>query len=299
MSTEKFFTCRNDRAFKEIFMKEDNKDLLIPLLEVCLGVHIQDLTYLNLEDNVDNVHVRKKSYDLRLSTDIGRIQVEVNANIYDYSRVRQMAYLCNDYSHVTLSGDDYEEDLNMIQINFTYGLMKKFQDKYHYLYDDKGIRIYKLRDEEKKTFVDNFQIYEFNMDYFMKFWYNKDEEMIDKYRYIIMMNLDLDNLSKMTKKDMVVDKYMKEIKRVNEDPGLVHFMSYEEDLRKRQNTMLRRAKEDGVGEGFKQGIEQGIEEGKETTKRELAMKMVKEGIDFETISKITGFSNDELNKIFV
>lgn len=29
---EKFYTCKNDRAFKEIFLKEENKELLIKLL---------------------------------------------------------------------------------------------------------------------------------------------------------------------------------------------------------------------------------------------------------------------------
>ncbi|MBR2827966.1 MAG: PD-(D/E)XK nuclease family transposase, partial [Bacilli bacterium] len=85
MQNTKFYTCKKDRVFKEVFMKEENKDLLIPLLEKCLNVKIQDIKYLNLEDNVDNVHVKRKTYDLRVSTDIGRIQIEINANIYDYS----------------------------------------------------------------------------------------------------------------------------------------------------------------------------------------------------------------------
>lgn len=30
----KFYTCKNDRAFKEVFMKEKNKDILKALLKV-------------------------------------------------------------------------------------------------------------------------------------------------------------------------------------------------------------------------------------------------------------------------
>ena len=30
---KKFYTCKYDRAFKEVFMKEDNKDILTNLLE--------------------------------------------------------------------------------------------------------------------------------------------------------------------------------------------------------------------------------------------------------------------------
>lgn len=43
------YTCRYDRAFKEVFMKENNKDILITLLESILKVKIELLEYLNRE----------------------------------------------------------------------------------------------------------------------------------------------------------------------------------------------------------------------------------------------------------
>ncbi len=33
MEEKEFYTAKNDRVFKEIFMKEENKDILIKLLE--------------------------------------------------------------------------------------------------------------------------------------------------------------------------------------------------------------------------------------------------------------------------
>ena len=75
MIITKFYTCRYDRAFKEVFMNEKNKDLLIYLLEGILK--IKEVEYLNLEQNVDNVLIKRKHFDLNLKTDIGRIQVEV------------------------------------------------------------------------------------------------------------------------------------------------------------------------------------------------------------------------------
>ena len=160
LNTEvKFYTCKNDRAFKEVFMKKENKDLLILLLEKILKVKINEIEYLNLEDRVDNIMVRKKSYDLRLNTNVGRIQVEVNASIYDYSHERQVAYLCNEYSHITLSGEEYRDDIDIIQINLTYGMMKKFKEDNKELYDDKEYRIYKIQDEEGKEYVKNYKIY--------------------------------------------------------------------------------------------------------------------------------------------
>ena len=38
---EKFYTCKYDRAFKEVFMKEENKDILSCVLETILNVEIK------------------------------------------------------------------------------------------------------------------------------------------------------------------------------------------------------------------------------------------------------------------
>ena len=54
---KEFYTCKNDRAFKEVFMRKENKDLLIKLLESTLDIKIKELKYLNVEKIVDNVNI--------------------------------------------------------------------------------------------------------------------------------------------------------------------------------------------------------------------------------------------------
>ena len=44
---KKFYTCKYDRAFKEVFMKEDNKDILTNLLEEILEVKINNLQFFS------------------------------------------------------------------------------------------------------------------------------------------------------------------------------------------------------------------------------------------------------------
>ena len=51
-------------------MNEKNKDLLIYLLEGILKLKIKEVEYLNLEQNVDNVYIKRKHFDLFLKTDI-------------------------------------------------------------------------------------------------------------------------------------------------------------------------------------------------------------------------------------
>ena len=49
MENNKFYTCKFDRAFKEVFMNENNKDILKALLESILKLEINEIEYLNLE----------------------------------------------------------------------------------------------------------------------------------------------------------------------------------------------------------------------------------------------------------
>jgi predicted transposase/invertase (TIGR01784 family) len=271
-----FYTCKNDRAFKEVFMKEENKDLLIALLESILNIKIEELNYLNLEKNVDNINIKKKYFDLHVRTKNENIQIEVNPSVLDYTRPRNVSYICDTYSHEVLKGDNYNEESKIIQINFTYGLMKS--NKY---YEDVAYRVYKIQDEEGKKYVENFTIYEYNMDYLMKVWYYKNEKEIAKYKYIIMMDLKKEELEKLSKKDRVIDKYMEEVVKVNENPEFHQYMSWEEDQRKIKNSLEKQYREEGA----------------HLAKLEDAKKMKEDGLDIKTISKYTSLTIEEIEKL--
>ena len=151
IETEKIYTCKYDRVFKEIFAKEENKDILIKLLESILKVKIEKVEYLNLERNVDNVNVARKHLDLFLKTDVGKIQVEVNATDKDYVKPRNMAYLCDIYSHHTLKGEIYNEETMMIQINFSYGISIDEYVREYRIQDNVFIYATALDAQEKQT----------------------------------------------------------------------------------------------------------------------------------------------------
>ena len=53
----------------------------------------------------------------------------------------------------------------------------------------------------------------------------------------------------------------------------------------------------GLEQGLKQGLEQGIEQGEKNKTLELAKKMKAQGLDSDTIHKITNISIDEINKL--
>lgn len=273
----KFYTCRYDAAFKEVFMNEKNKELLIFLLEEILELKINELEYLNLERNTDNVHIYRKHFDLSLKTDKGYIQVEVNANPEKYIRPRNAAYICDNYSHYVKRGEIYSEDKKIIQINFSYRVKS-----------DKLKSIYMLRDENGNAYVNNLIIYEFYMDKYQELWYSNNKEEIDENKHIIMLDLGLDDLNGLSN-DEVVKKYMKEIKRVNEDPEFREYMSAEEDNLKIENSLKADWKQ--------QGLEVGREEGEKEASLKIAKNLLKMGMDIEDIIRATGLSDVEIENL--
>ena len=173
--TKKFYSCRYDRTFKEVFLKEENEDLLVTLLELTLNLKVYEIQRLNVETLQGNINTRKKYCDLLLKTSEGYIGIEINSESKDYLHTRNLAFLCNVYSRYTLKGDSYSEDTSIIQLNLTYGMNKK---------DNKICRIYTLNDGEK-NFVRNFKIVEWNMDKVLNYWYAKDEVKIQDRKSVV------------------------------------------------------------------------------------------------------------------
>ena len=121
----------------------------------------------------------------------------------------------------------------------------------------------------------------------MKFWYDKDEENIEKYKYLIMLDLEEKELEELSKRDEEVKKYMEEVERINQDPKFREYMTKEEDDRKIRNTELREARE------------QGIEYGEKNRNCEIAKNLVSLDIPIDKIIEATGLSEEEINKLTI
>ena len=274
MTEEKYYIGKNDLAFKEIFLKESNKDLLKELLEYVLKEKIKEIQIKPNERNQDNVKIRRKYYDALVKTEKGKYDIEVNANQKDYLRPRNMSYLTDLYSHHTLKGKKYDESVDIVQINLSYGMIYNENNEIKRNKDMTPLRVYYVMDKEYKKYVKNFVIYEFNMDYYIKLWYDEKSEEIKENKVLVMQGLERKELEKLSKLD-----------RINEDPEFREYMTHEEDLEKIQNSLLYEAEE--------KGIEKGINE----RNIEIAKNMIKKGMKVEDISEITELSKEEIEKL--
>ena len=270
---EKFYTAKYDRAFKEIFLNEKNEKLLLAVLKESLHTEVMKVIQRNIELNSGNVFIRRKYLDILLETDQGLIGIEINSSVEDYLHPRNLAFQCDNYAHYTLVGEDYTEDVQIIQINLTYGMK-----------DEELVRKYFIQDKTGKKYVQNFQIIEWNMDKLMEFWYDKDEKKIEEYKHLIMLDLSKEELETLAKKDREVKKYMKEVVRVNQDPRFREYMTKEEDQKKIYNTQMSKAFNEGVSIGEKENS------------IEIARKLLNK-LPIDEIAKATGLSEKEIKNL--
>ena len=268
---KKFYTCKSDIAFKEIFGNIKNKNLLIWLLERILQVRIDKLTYLNVERNNNDLVTKRKRLDILVETNVGRINIEMNATNKEYLHPRNFCYLSNIYNKNTSISEDYNEDTLTIQINFTYGIKD----------DNKILRIYKVQDDEQKCYIKNFEIYEYNMDIIMNFWYSLDIEKVTEYSHLIMLDLGKNSLKELVKYDGKVDEYMEKITKLNTDANFWEVFTPEEDERYIRNTIKRESEK----------------KGEQRKSCEIARNMLAKNLDLNLIMDVTNLSKKEIMKL--
>ena len=286
MDSDKFYTCKSDRAFKEVFLKKNDSEPLQALLELILEIKIDYLEIKKTELLSGNVNIKDKRVDAIVHTGNKKIEIEINSQNKDYLHTRSTAYICNIYQSNASVGDTYNEDTDIIQVNLTWGLGRNNDE----------MKIYKIMNEKGELYVKNFIIYEINMDYYDKIWYSKNEEEIKKNQYMIMLDLDKKELENMPK-DKIVDKYITNVTIVNDNPEFQKYMSEEEDKKKIQNSLLSEAKEEGISQGYTSGINDGISKGENKKSIEIAKNLLSMNMKVEDISKATGLSIEEINNL--
>ena len=146
-----------------------------------------------------------------------------------------------------------------------------------------------MRDIDGRTYLDNFILYNVNMDNYTNKINELDTKELKDDIILIMLAQDRDILIKLAKKYKVVAKYMKEVDEVNKDPEFREYMSKEEDDMKIRNSLIKEATENGFNKGIEQGIEQ--------RNIEIVNNLLNTNMSISEISKIVNLPEEEIIKI--
>ena len=285
----KYYNGLNDIVFKNTLCVEEHKGLLKWLLESCLDIKIDNLILKDKELSKKTKYSKGRVVDLLIESDNKMFNVEINNRPHDYNNDRNLGYLANLYGKSIDKSNDYKKINSCIQLNITSG-KKDIELKSKYLLVD-------TLNESKNIWTDNFIIYEINVDLLKKLYYNKDIKSINKYKPVIMLTLNKEELEEFSLGDERIMEYKDKVNELNSDDDFVTFISREEDQEKTENALRTIISE--KNEELKNSREELKTQKTKLTKLNIehARKMKEKNIDLNTISEITGLSMKEIEDL--
>ena len=277
--------------FKKVFGDEKDQKPLRKLLECILGIYPEKIVILNPEILGTSYHDKRTSVDLIVKLEDGtKIGIEMNTNVNKHLINRNLFYMFKIMSKDMKKGTLYDKLNKHIQINFDC-------EGYH------EIHIMKYRMMELETqhiLTDKLEIIRVDVPYFVNRCYNKDVSKLDyKDKFIGLIGIDDKKLAEsITKGDAGMEDIMKKVEDFSDDDEIIgaydgewHRKEVERLVRLEQ---IEKAQEEGLARGMAEGIEKGIEQGIEKEKLNIARNMLKEKINVEIISKVTGLSIEHI-----
>ena len=309
---------RVDIAFKKIFGVEENKDLLISLINSIVSEEdqVQDVVLLNPYNSKDFKNDKLSILDIK-AKGISRIfdgetvagkryNIEIQiSDEGDYDK-RALFYWAKLYTDQLKSGDDYDELNKAIGIHILNFTTIPGMDNYHNVFCIK----------EKNHNIEYFNDLELHTIELRKFSDNREENIEDIVKKIknsldiwvaFLTKLNLMNRENLPKKlnNSGLDKALGVLNVMDFD-GMEREV-YENHLKwlRIQSSTLKKKFAAGQVEGMKKGVKKGMKrgiakgkiEGEKSKAIEIAKKLLESGVSDEIILSASGLAKSDLDNL--
>ena len=280
---------RVDLAFKKIFGVEENKDLLIGLINSMMSEEdqINELTILN-PYNPKNFKTDKLSIlDIKAKSEDGRrINIEMQiSDEADYDK-RALYYWGKLYTEQLQQAEDYSQLSKAVGIHILNFTSIPELTKYHNVFHIK----------ERDTNFHYFENLELHTVELTKFISEKDKELSTILKKI-KTALDV-WVTFLTRHDLLnKDDLPKELANENLKKALtvLEVMNFNAEEREAYDSHLKWLMIEA--NTLRKYEQKGIEQGRGEEKREIALNLLKKGISVQDIADVTCLSIDEINKL--
>ena len=301
----------SDLFARYLLGKNGNEDLLTDLVNSTLREfnfeEVKDLEIidpspkagfsLNLSDNIE---LKESIIDIKAKTKNNEtviIEFQLCGNIDFFKRI--FYYISkNVINEVTLTagrrqeGENYNNVQKIISINLL-DFNLKFGDK------GKAHRCFKLIDtKDLNISLDLIQIHILEVKRFIEIIKNSTKEELKNNRLLSWMKFfTSDNLElieeELKEENQIMSKVIEEYRKFTSDDKMMRAYAAREAFLVGQKMMLRREREDGFDEGIEEGIKRGIKE----RNYSIAKTLKQMNMDNGSISKATGLTIDEIEKL--
>ena len=289
-----------DYAFKRVFGKNGNESILKDLLESILNIEIKSITIQNPEIPKNMKDGKIGILDVRAELNGDEI-TEVEMQVQDQHNIdkRSPTYLTKIYSDQLKEGEQYIEVKKVVVINilnFDYYKRNSYHSVARMMFEEskENEKVDLGYIVEDKYATKDLEMHFIELPKFRK----KDPDMSNKLEQWLCLICDEEDKIKMAEsKNEEIEKAKKELEKLAMNPEdrelyKLRLKAIRDEMNIRYSGYI-----DGKADGMVEGEAKGKVAGKNERNIEIAKNMLKENIDIELISKVTGLNPEEIEKL--
>ena len=285
-----------DYAFKRVFGKNGNESILKDLLESILNIEIKSITIQNPEIPKNIKDGKVGVLDVRAELNGDEI-TEVEMQVQDQHNIdkRSPTYLTKIYSDQLKEGEQYIEVKKVVVINilnFDYYKRNSYHSVARMMFEEskENEKVDLGYIVEDKYATKDLEMHFIELPKFRK----KDPDMSNKLeQWLCLICNEEDKIKMAESKNEEIEKAKKELEKLAMNPEDREL--YELRLKAIRDEMNIRYS--GYIDGMAEGEAKGRAEGKNERNIEIAKNMLKENVNIQFISKMTGLNLEEIEKL--
>ena len=286
----------NDYIFKKLFGEEKDKIILISFLNALFKEYdflpyIEDLTIKNSETTKSYDVEKQSRLDIKAKVDNGTyIDIEMqNRNYFDL--IERGIYYCSKIlAEETVKGRNYKypKVVSVWVINDELDSDHPHFKRKNPIEVDQHITIPGAIDKDYILTSDKVTIVYIYLKKFKDGLYHEEIENWIKF---------VNNYENYKTYDAGISEAKKKLSKLRYDDETLTVIKSIEEKEMDNEAAKYNSHQKGLEEGEKKGIEKGREEGLKEKSIEIAKNMLKEGLDINLISKLSGLTVEEINKL--
>lgn len=295
---------RVDFVFKKLFGSEENKDLLINLLNSIVSQEDQvtDLIIRNPYSLQNFKNEKLTILDIKAQDTHGKwFNVEMQIVDQEYYEQRALYYWARLYNEQLASGINYDILKKTIGINIL---------NFNCLPEEQYHNVYRVRNEDsRELFFEHFEIHFVELE---KYRNQHIGTLLDRWVTFLKKagEYDHNRLPQELQEVPEIRKALEILENMNMNPAEREFYEArlkwlrdeEMALRKAEKKGLELGLEQGMQQGMQQGLQQGLQQGRELgvvegrqmEKKALAQSLKQMGMDLALIKQATGLTEEEI-----
>lgn len=269
-----------DFVFKRIFGSEENRDVLLRFLNDALAYPITSISLFNPYIEKDALEDKQSILDIRAVTSEGEhINIEIQlSNRYDMKK-RTLYYWAKLYEEQMQEGREYRDLKKTITINIL-NFNVVTNDQYHNIF-------HLLEDTTNIMLTDDIEIHFMELPKLEK----EDFQLSDRLtRWLLFLK----GIERSEWEELAMET--PELKKAM---TTLEFLSQDKEIRRlyemRQKALLD--ERSALGTALREGKVEGMKEGKKERGKEIAIRLLANGMELSKVSELTGLSETELRKL--